>query len=406
MNIRPILSTLYKHKTASTLIVLEIALSCAIICNALFLVAQRLDSLRQPSGVVESELLQIQLGGIGPQANADALAREDLAALQSVSGVKSATLTNQLPFSGSAWDTSLSLTAEQEHHTLMAAMYLGSEGILQTLGLRLTAGRDFLPDEYQDFSEVMSGADTSKLHSPIIVSDEVARKLFPEQDALGKTIFSANIPLTIIGVVETLARPYQADGNWGSSLILPLRTNYTDGFYTIRVEHPSERYEVLESAIAALERVNPNRVVLNQRTYEEIRNEHFRSDRAMVWLLLMVSVALLVVTALGIVGLSSFWVAQRTRQIGIRRALGATKTQILRYFQAENFFLTTAGIVLGMLLAYVLNQLLMSKYEIPRLPLLYLPYGALLLWLLGQGSVFWPARRAASVPPAVATRDA
>ena len=125
----------------------------------------------------------------------------------------------------------------------------------------------------------------------------------------------------------------------------------------------------------------------------------------MAWLLLTVIVSLLVVTALGIVGLASFWVQQRTKQIGIRRALGATKGQILRYFQTENFLLATVGIALGMLLAYAINQVLMSKYELDRLPLYYLPVGALALWLLGQVAVFAPARRAASVPPAIATRS-
>jgi putative ABC transport system permease protein len=115
---------------------------------------------------------------------------------------------------------------------------------------------------------------------------------------------------------------------------------------------------------------------------------------------------LLIVTALGIVGLASFWVQQRTKQIGIRRALGATRGQILRYFQTENFLLASTGIVLGMLLAYAINQWLMGKYELPRLPLYYLPFGAVTLWLLGQIAVFAPARRAAAVPPAVATRSA
>ena len=126
----------------------------------------------------------------------------------------------------------------------------------------------------------------------------------------------------------------------------------------------------------------------------------------MAWLLGAVCLALLFVTALGIVGLASFWVQQRTKQIGIRRALGATRGQILRYFQTENFLLATIGIGLGMLLAFAINQLLMGKYELPRLPLYYLPIGAVLLWLLGQIAVLGPARRAASVPPAIATRSA
>ena len=115
--------------------------------------------------------------------------------------------------------------------------------------------------------------------------------------------------------------------------------------------------------------------------------------------------ALLLVTALGIIGLASFWVQQRTKQIGVRRALGATRGQILRYFQTENFLLASIGIALGMLLAFAINQLLMGKYEMARLPLYYLPAGALLLWTLGQLAVYAPARRAASVPPAVATRS-
>jgi putative ABC transport system permease protein len=126
----------------------------------------------------------------------------------------------------------------------------------------------------------------------------------------------------------------------------------------------------------------------------------------MVGLLITVSISLLVVTALGIIGLASFWVQQRSKQIGIRRALGATRGQILRYFQTENFLLATLGIVLGMLAAYAINLALMNMYELPRMPLHYLPLGALLLWVLGQIAVFGPARRAAAVPPAVATRGA
>lgn len=125
----------------------------------------------------------------------------------------------------------------------------------------------------------------------------------------------------------------------------------------------------------------------------------------MAWMLLAMIVALLVVTALGIVGLASFWVQQRNKQIGIRRALGATRRQILGYFQTENLLLATLGIVLGMIGAYGINQLLMSHYALPRLPAIYLPVGATALWLLGQIAVLGPARRAAQVPPAVATRS-
>lgn len=124
----------------------------------------------------------------------------------------------------------------------------------------------------------------------------------------------------------------------------------------------------------------------------------------MAVLLMTVIAALLVVTALGIVGLASFWVQRRQRHIGIRRALGATRGNILRYFQLENFLIVSAGILAGMFAAYGINAWLMQHYELPRLPAYYLPIGALSLWLLGQLSVLHPALRATRVPPAMATR--
>lgn len=125
----------------------------------------------------------------------------------------------------------------------------------------------------------------------------------------------------------------------------------------------------------------------------------------MAGMLVGVIAALLIVTALGIVGLASFWVAQRRRTIGVRRALGATRGNILHYFQTENFVLATFGIALGMVLAYGINLFLMSHYELPRLPGIYFPVGAVLLWLIGQVAVLGPALRAAAVPPVVATRS-
>src|SRR5690606_9552793 len=142
-DIRPILSTLRRHKTASLLIVLEIALSCAIICNAVFLIATRIDRIDRPSGVAESEIVRIQLSGIGRDDNAEALSREDIVALQAIPGVKAAALVNQIPFGNSSWNTSINLEPEQENPTLNLGMYIGDEQMLAALGLQLVAGRDF-----------------------------------------------------------------------------------------------------------------------------------------------------------------------------------------------------------------------------------------------------------------------
>jgi len=406
MDIRPILSTLRRHKTAAALIVLEIALTCAIVCNALFLIGQRLEKINQPSGIAEQELLEVRLGGIGTQVNATARTREDLAALRAIPGVKNAVPINQLPFRRNSWNTSLSLIPDQERPNFNAAQFFASEGTLDTMGLQLVAGRDFEGDEFANLEDVEKDATIEQRGSAVILSSKAANKLFPDGQAVGKTIYSGRMPLRIVGVVKELARPVTVESDTGYSMILPVRVNYDMGLYLIRVTDPARRQEVLTAAVSALEKVDSSRMVRGKLTYTEQREKYFQNDRAMVGLLITVCVALLVVTALGIVGLASFWVQQRTKQIGIRRALGATRGQILRYFQTENFLLATVGIVLGMLLAYSINLWLMGAYELPRMPITYLPIGAVLLWLLGQIAVFGPAHRAAAVPPAVATRSA
>ncbi|KAF1014908.1 MAG: Macrolide export ATP-binding/permease protein MacB [Stenotrophomonas maltophilia] len=406
MDIRPILSTLRRHKTAAALIVLEIALTCAIVCNALFLIGQRIEQINQPSGIPEKELIELRLGGIGKQVNAEARTREDLAALRSIPGIKSVTTINQLPFRRNSWNTSLSLTPDQERPTLSATQYMGSEAALDTLGVQLIGGRNFNPDEVRDMQSVIADNSVEATGSPVIISEAAALRFYPDGSALVKTIYSGRMPLRIIGIVKELARPQMMDGDTRYSLLLPLRVTYVEGLYLIRVIDPARRDEVIKAAVAALDKVDPSRLVRAKRAYEEQRNRFFQNDKAMVGLLITVCVALLVVTALGIIGLASFWVQQRTKQIGIRRALGAARGQILRYFQTENFLLTTLGIVLGMLMAYSINLWLMNAYELPRMPLHFLPVGAVLLWLLGQIAVFGPAARAAAVPPAVATRSA
>jgi putative ABC transport system permease protein len=410
MELRPILSTLRRHKTAAALIILEIALSCAIICNALFLVGDRIGRMNGPSGVAVNELVQVQLTGISKDDNAAALTATDLATLRALPGVRDAMVTNQVPFVNSSWNTSLGLTKDQPQPTLSSTVYMGDDHFLPTMGLTLVKGRNFTSQELIDWA--LLEAPNSKVTFPgAIITRSEAEKLFPGQDPLGKAVFGwGDEPIRIIGVVEHLVRPSDQGGPIAHdySMILPVRTPYTvGGNYLIRVTDPTRRAEVLKSAVATLKHNGQNRIVLDDgtKTLEDLRLEYYRQDRSMVWLLIAVCIALLVVTALGIVGLASFWVQQRTKQIGVRRALGATRGQILRYFQTENFLLATIGIVLGMMMAYGINQLLMGKYELPRLPAIYLPIGAIALWLLGQLSVFGPARRAASVPPAVASRS-
>lgn len=410
MEIRPILSTLMRHKTAAALIVLQIALTCAIICNALFMIGERVTEMREPSGIAVDELIRIQILPVGGGTDTSAQTRSDLAMLRGLPGVTAATTVNQVPFVNSSWNSGVNLTPGQERPTLNASNYMAEEQFLDTFGLRLVSGRNFNADEYIEYAD-WAASDSEVIVPTVLITRKMAERLFPGEDAIGKTIHVfGDTPIRVVGILEHLVRPSRQGGPSAReyAMVLPVRPTYDVGAQYILRTSPERRNEVMQAAVKALRGNGPTRVIIddNTRTFSELRSNFYQQQRSMAWLLGIVCAALLLVTALGIVGLASFWVQQRTKQIGVRRALGATKGQILRYFQTENFILASIGIVLGMLMAYGINQLLMSQYELARLPMYYLPIGAVALWLLGQIAVFGPARRAAAVPPAIATRTA
>jgi len=259
------------------------------------------------------------------------------------------------------------------------------------------------------------GPDTAdSIPRTAIITEALAKKLYPDaKSALGKQMFystgeSAKVS-TIVGVVERLQTPAaqaapENEGKGEFSVIYPIRELDQYSQYLVRTE-PGQRARVIADAEKALSTRMDGRVLLPTFTMNELREKRYRADNALAGMLISVVVLLLLVTASGIVGMASLWVNQRRKQIGVRRALGARRFDILRYFLTENLMVTTGGIVGGIALALGLNQLLVSTLELQRLPLGYLGFGMLALWALGLLAVLGPAWRAARVPPAVATRS-
>ncbi|HEV2607255.1 MAG TPA: FtsX-like permease family protein [Xanthomonadaceae bacterium] len=411
MEIRPILSAMLRSKTGAILIAAQVALTLAILCNALYIVNDRLQLSHRPSGVDEDNLFAIRLYPFRKVADIKGMQLEDEAALRRIPGVVDLTWTNELPLGRSSSNTGFATRRDQPPgETIEATTYQGPGSFVKTLGLHLVEGRDLNAD---DVLEVPPDAANSIPRTAIITA-AFAKKLYPDaKSALGKPLFystgeTAQVS-TIVGVVERLQTPQASadpthEGGGEYSVIYPVRDSNPYTQYLVRTE-PGQRASVIVAAEKALSQRMDGRVLLKTYTLNELRERRYRADHALAGMLIAVVVLLLLVTTSGIVGMASLWVNQRRKQIGVRRALGARRFDILRYFLTENLMVTTGGIVGGIALALGLNQLLVSTLELQRLPLGYLGFGMVALWALGLLAVLGPAWRAARVPPAVATRS-
>lgn len=411
MEIRPIFSALMRNKTGPILVAVQVALSLAILANALHIVNIRQAVAARPTGVVaESDIFHLQVRSLRESGHEEQLAiqKAQAATLRAVPGVLSVADVNQVPLSRSGSYNSFVVSQKQDKETANTAYYITPDSLVKTWGLKLVEGRDFNDADVMEIDQ-----NTSKEQpSIIIISKALGEKAWPDATSyVGKTIYMGigpeGRPARIVGVVERLQSPGgQVDASGEITSIVPVRlTGDNYSMYTVRAE-PGQRERVMKEAEEALRKAGNNQVVVKSKTLEGDRKDRYRADVGLSWMLITVSALLLLITASGIVGMASLWVTQRRKQIGVRRALGARRADILRYFITENILITSVGVTAGVLLALGLNQLLVSKLEMARLPAGYMLAGAGVFWALGIIAVYGPAWRAASISPALATRSA
>ena len=408
MQIQPIIAALRRHRAGTILIALQIALTLAIVCNALFIIRQRVAHLAEPTGIDEANLFVIdnEWAGQSSDQQIDSRMQADLAALRQLPAVRDAAPANSYPLRGGGWDNFIMMKPDQVQKTTDAAVYLSDTHLIDTLGVKLVAGRNFRSDEVEPM-----GMRENKTPPVAIVTQALADKLYPDGSALGKTFYSmSTTPITIIGIVARLQR--QEVDSWSrgyayQAMLWPRRLDLQQGIYYIVRAKPGELTAAMGEARKALLAQNRMRIIDPKDgvlSFAQVRHRAYDSDRGTAILMGIICAVLLVITGAGIVGLTSFWVAQRRKQIGIRRALGATRQDILGYFLTENLLIGGAGVLAGIALAVGINLWMIAHVEMARLPLLYVLAGVIVLLLLGQGAALVPALRASRVSPVEATR--
>lgn len=404
MEIRPILSALFRNRAGTLLVGLQVALTLAVVANAFFIIEQRREKMSRPTGFDSANLFFVQSYGYSPSYRHEATVRADLALLRGLPGVADAAPIASVPMSGGGSATVVKAQPGPNVPQHGVNYFDGDERTLDALGLRLVAGRPFRA------AEVEYVADNLEARPKVLLASvATASKLFgdvPPAAAVGRQVYlNDDTPVTIVGVYERMM------GSWPGiqqpspydTVLSPIVQAGPTARYVVRTR-PGELDRAMALAEQRLAANGQGRVITWVRPHAHAVERAYRSDHRMIVFLGTIVALMVAVTALGIVGLATFHVNARRKQIGTRRAVGARRIDIVRYFLVENGLLSGAGVLVGALFAYGFSWWLTSTFQLPPLHPGYVLATALGLAVLGQLAVLWPARRAAAIPPAVATR--
>ena len=397
--IRPLLSALRRSPLGPVLIGAQIAITLAVLVNASGIVTQRIRRIERPAGIDTRDTFEMAVSSLSKSFNLGAAEASDLAYLRSLPGVDAATVTTGEPFRRDGPYTQLSLQPQRRGRTITVGILPTDDQGLKTLDVPLLAGRNFRATEIAPFSRCTPSPPLTS----IILTEHVARTLFPHGRAVGKTIYAYGGPVVVIGVTRNFIGPLLGDSPYDTALIPQMSGQFGEYDLLVRVR-PGALAAVMRAAKLHIGTAHPAAVILYTRSLEaDLRRMH-ANDRNVALFLISVTAGMLGICCFGIFGLATFNVSRRTKQIGVRRALGARGNDIVAQFLTESALVLVPGLALGSVLALAIGQWLSDHAGVARLNPGYLLAGILVLGLVAQLAAWQPARKAALVSPSVATR--
>lgn len=404
MDIGPIWRALLRNKSSFLLIALQIAATMALMVNAIAIIQERSRLMARPSGIDEENIFYIDSSSFDKDLEYQAMVAEDLDLIRGFPGVVNAVLTNSFPLRDGGWSQALQTEPGDGIDGTGTAIYFADEHGIDSFGVDLIAGRNFATTDIV-WADPEGAPDWPE---SVIVTRAMAAEMYPDitpEQAVGKVAYiEQDQPVTIIGIVDRMQAPWKSWAGVERSMLVPMKRGQSFARYVIRAK-PGYRDEVMPQLERLLAERDTGRIIDPPGTITDARRMAYLEDSAMIKLLVFIVSLLTAITSLGIVGLASFSVAKRTKQIGTRRALGATRPSILRHFQLENFLISSIGVVSGAILAVALNMWMVQTFDLTPIAWYIIPVSMLVLWMVGQLAVYGPARRASLVSPAIATRS-
>lgn len=399
LDIMPIIKSLWRNRTGPMLIILQLSLTIAVVSNALFVVNERIEKIEQPSGVAEEEIFTIWVRRTSPEGDIQAITEKDMEIIRATPGVINATPMSSIPLYGSGTSNALRTSLDAGAMEFNSAIYELTQHGLEALGVNLIDGRNFNANEINFFTR-----NNPPEHSVTIITQDIAERIFPEESAVGKTVFMGDLPLTVVGVVERMMSPWPESKRAYDAIMIPIIVKEDSIHYLVRTSK-GDRDRLMHALVEKLRSVDSTRSIGEEKSMAQIKREAYASDYAMIKILSFVIFLLTFVNALGIFGLTTFWVNQRRKQIGIRRALGSTKAGIMRYFMLENVLLVVFAGVVGTVIAYVNSSYMARTQGMEFLPAGYVMITVLFLLMVTLLAAYSPIRRTAQISPVEAVSN-
>ena len=397
LDIAPILRSMRHHKGAFSLLVLEVALGFVMMTHTLVSMRYYHRLHVQAMGMPDDALVVARRRFLHPRdvAVAQAVERADLAALARTGAPVAAMDSAPLP---DAAAFPVRLTRPGASGDTFAWMVHATPGVAATLGLRSIAGAGL------HAREGATGSGT-RGEAPVLLTATTAERLFGTiDDAVGKELNGATFGRgRVAGVVADFWFRGWVPAATSIAIVGSEPVTEHEIVYVLRARS-ADRAPLVQAASAALAAAGDADSTIVVKALDRSTTRFSMLSGGAVVILIWTGFLVIAVALAGSLALASFSVAERTRQIGVRRALGADRGQIVSYFLLENLILTTFGLALGLGLTIGLNQTLRRIMADLRLTSDEVLVSMLIFILTGLLSALVPARRAALIPPWAATR--
>ena len=398
-------------RMAGLVVISEVALAVALLCCAVLLIRSSMFLLVMPRGINPHDVLTMQVWlPRAKYSNAYQVTnfyREVLRRIQQLPGVESASAINFPPLA--LQSTTVNLIIEGHNpsspdEVLNARCSVISPEYFRTMNIPLLSGRTF------------TDHDANEAHGVAIISASMARRFWPHSDPIGYQIWpqftqqryfwipeSKNLPLRIVGVVGDVRYDGLADHDQ-AQIYLPYPQN-PSSIMNLLVRTRSDPLRLTNAVRGQVWGVDKDQPLFDIKTVEDVVADSFARPHWLAWLLGSFAGLALLLAALGIYGLVSYAVSQRTQEIGIRMALGAQSGDLLRLVLRKGMGLTLAGLVIGLSSALVMAGLLRSfLFGVKPTDPMSFACAAMLLAGVALLACYIPAQRALRVDPMVALR--